>query len=167
MRTSRVIRKYFWDPLVTTRDRFYHKGFYLSPTQLGQRQIQENIDVHAMSEGASGEQEQIDRRTTKGDNQLHQRAGCLGQKGVVTATHNACIRELLLQVSVHGKADRHMRLLTIETESRLGTIVLTLWDQEVCSQFCSKKELWEAAKVEEMKIPWAEAQAGLPVPEEQ
>jgi hypothetical protein len=27
--------------------------------------------------------------------------------------------------------------------------------------------LWEAAKDEEMKIPWAEAHAGLPVPEEQ
>ena len=54
-----------------------------------------------------------------------QSAGCLGQKEVVTAAHNACIRELLSEVSVHGKADRHMRLLTIETESNLGT----LWDQ--------------------------------------
>ena len=50
-----------------------------------------------------------------------QSAGCLGQKEVVTAAHNACIRELLQEVNVHGKADRHMRLLTIETESRLGT----------------------------------------------
>ena len=49
-----------------------------------------------------------------------QSAGCLGQKEVVTAAHNACIRELLQEVNVHGKADRHMRLLTIETESRLG-----------------------------------------------
>jgi hypothetical protein len=49
-----------------------------------------------------------------------QSAGCLGQKKVVTAAHNACIRELLQEVKVHGKADRHMRLLTIETESRLG-----------------------------------------------
>ena len=59
------------------------------------------------------------------------------KKEVVTAAHNACIRELLREVSVHGKADRHMRLLKIETESRLGT----LWDQEGCSQFCSKEEL--------------------------
>jgi hypothetical protein len=29
----------------------------------------------------------------------------------------------------HGKADRHMRLLTIETENKLGT----LWDQEECN----------------------------------
>ena len=50
-----------------------------------------------------------------------QSAGCLGQKEVVTSAHNACIRELLQEVKVHGKADRHMRLLTIETESRLGT----------------------------------------------
>jgi hypothetical protein len=46
-----------------------------------------------------------------------QSAGCLGQKEVVTNAHNACIRELLQEVNVHGKADRHMRLLTIEAES--------------------------------------------------
>jgi hypothetical protein len=55
-----------------------------------------------------------------------QSAGCLGQKEVVTAAHNACIRELLQEVNVHGKADRHMKFLTIETGSRLST----LWDQE-------------------------------------
>jgi hypothetical protein len=55
-----------------------------------------------------------------------QSAECLGQKEVVTAAHNACIRELLQEVNAHGKAERHMKLLTIETESRLGT----LWDQE-------------------------------------
>ena len=47
-----------------------------------------------------------------------QSAGCLGPKEVVAAAHNACIRELLQEVNMHGKADRHMRLLTIETESR-------------------------------------------------
>jgi hypothetical protein len=35
-------------------------------------------------------------------------------------SHNACIQELLHEVNVHGKADRHMRLLTVEKESRLG-----------------------------------------------
>ena len=49
-----------------------------------------------------------------------QSSGCLGQKQVVTAAHNACSWELLQEVSVHGKADRHMRLLTIETESKKG-----------------------------------------------
>ena len=34
-------------------------------------------------------------------------------------------------------------------------------------QFCAKDELWEAAKNEEMKIPWKEASEGQPVPEEQ
>ena len=92
-----------------------------------------------------------------------QSAGCLGQKEVVTAAHNACIRELLQEVNVHEKADRHMRLLTIETESRLGT----LWDQEECNRFCSKKELWAAAREDDMKIPWKEAYEGPPVPEEQ
>jgi hypothetical protein len=51
-----------------------------------------------------------------------QSAGCLGQKEVVTAAHNACIGELLQEVTVHGKADRHMKLLTSETESTLGTL---------------------------------------------
>jgi len=92
-----------------------------------------------------------------------QSAGCLGQKEVVTAAHNACIRELLQEVDVHGKADRHMKLLTIETESRLDT----LWDQEQCTQFCSRDELWEAAKEEEMKIPCKPANEGSPIPEEQ
>jgi hypothetical protein len=54
---------------------------------------------------------------------------CLGQKEVVTAAHNACIRELLQEINVHGKADRHMKLLTLERESSLGS----LWDQEQCT----------------------------------
>ena len=40
-----------------------------------------------------------------------QSAGCLRPKEVVTAAHNACIRELLQEVDVHGKADRHMKIL--------------------------------------------------------
>ena len=67
---------------------------------------------------------------------------------MVTAAHNTCIRELLQEVNMHGKADRHMRLLTIEAKSMLGT----LWDQD---------------KEEEMKIPWKEANEGPPVPGEQ
>jgi hypothetical protein len=43
----------------------------------------------------------------------------------------------------------------------------TLWDQEQCTQFCSKEELWEAAKEEEMKIPWKDEKQGAPVPEDQ
>jgi hypothetical protein len=87
----------------------------------------------------------------------------LGQKEVVTAAHNAWIRELLQEVNEYGRAGRHMKLLTIETESRLGT----LWDQEECDQFCSKEELWESARDEEMKIPWRASNEGPPVPEEQ
>ena len=37
-------------------------------------------------------------------------------------------------------------------QGRLGT----LWDQKQCTQVCSKEELWEAAKEEEMRIPWKE-----------
>jgi hypothetical protein len=46
----------------------------------------------------------------------------LEQREVLIAAHDAGIRELLKEVNVHGKADRHTRLLTIETESRLGTL---------------------------------------------
>ena len=77
---------------------------------------------------------------------------------MVNAVHNACIRELLRLVNVHGKASRHMKLLTIKTESRLGT----LWDQEECNPLCSKKERWEAARDEELKIPWKGASEGQP-----
>ncbi len=56
-----------------------------------------------------------------------------------------------------------MKFLMTETESSLGT----LWDQEQCTQFCSKEELWEAAKEEEMKIPWKDEKEGAAVPEDQ
>ena len=92
-----------------------------------------------------------------------QSAGCLGQKEVVTAAHTACIRSCYNKSMCNGKADRHMRLPTIETESRLGT----LWDQEECNQFCSKEDLWEAAIDEERKILCRAANEGPPVPEEQ
>ena len=52
---------------------------------------------------------------------------------------------------------------TVETESRLGT----LWDQEQRMQLCSKEEVWEAAKEEEMKIPWKNVNEESPVSEEQ
>ena len=53
--------------------------------------------------------------------------------------------------------------VVIAAHSSLGT----LWDQEQCTQFCSKEELWEAAKEEEMKIPWKDEKEGSPAPEEQ
>ncbi len=49
----------------------------------------------------------------------------------------SCYKKSMCMSVDNEKADRHMRLLTIETESRLGT----LWDQEECNQFCSKEEL--------------------------
>ena len=51
-----------------------------------------------------------------------QSAGCLGPKEVVITAHNTCIRKLLQEVDGHGKADRHMKLLTTETGSSLGTL---------------------------------------------
>jgi len=35
---------------------------------------------------------------------------------------SACIRELLQAIDMHGKTDRHMKLLTIEKESRGYTL---------------------------------------------
>ena len=69
----------------------------------------------------------------------------------------------LLLLLLHGKADRHMKLLTLERESSLGS----LWDQEQCTQFCSKDELWETAKEEEMRIPWKDGNEESSVSEEQ
>jgi hypothetical protein len=45
-------------------------------------------------------------------------AGCLGQKEVVTAAHNACIRELLQAIDMHGKTDRHMYFLFLQERTR-------------------------------------------------
>ena len=112
----------------------------------------QNRDVHVVSESARGLWTQLEQI---GHIQIN---GCLGQKEVVTASHNACIRELLHKVNVHGKADRHMPLLKIEAESMLAT----LWDQEECNQFCSKEELWAASREEEMKIPCQEQEANGP-----
>jgi hypothetical protein len=77
-----------------------------------------------------------------------QSVGCLGQREVVITAHNACIRELLREVNVHG---------------RLGT----LWVQEECNEFCSMEELWESVRDEEMKILWKGASEGQPPTEEQ
>jgi hypothetical protein len=93
----------------------------------------------------------------KGDNWPYSKCGVPWTNG------GGHCSELLQEVNVHGKANRHMKLLTIEAESRLGT----LWDQEQCLQFCSKDEVWEAAKGEEMKIPWKEASEGQPEREDQ
>jgi hypothetical protein len=101
----------------------------------------------------------MERRATEGDNRPHSEHRVPWTKGgghrLAQCVHPGA---LLQEVNVHGKADRHMRLLTIETESMLNT----LWDQEECNQFCSKEELWEAAREEEMKIPWQAANEGQP-----
>jgi hypothetical protein len=61
-----------------------------------------------------------------------QSSGCLGQKEVVTAAHNACIRELLQEVNVHGNANRHMKLLTRQNElSRQKAVGHTLGPRTV------------------------------------
>jgi hypothetical protein len=122
--------------------------------------LQENGRVHTVHEESGSSWNRELPKETIGHIQS---AGCLGQKEVVTAAHNTRIQELLQEVNVHGKADRRMKLLTIETESRLGT----LWDQEQCRQFCSRDELLKAAKEEEMKISWKAVNEESPILEEQ
>ena len=58
----------------------------------------------------------------------------------------------------------HFKLIRLR---RISLATLPRYRRQQCAQFCSKDELWEAAKGEEMKIPWKEAQEGLSVPEEQ
>ena len=76
-----------------------------------------------------------------------QSAGCLGQKEVVTSSHNAFIRELIQEVNVHWKEDRHLTLLKIKTESRLDK----LWDQEECNQFVRRKNFGKKREMKKRK----------------
>jgi hypothetical protein len=50
-----------------------------------------------------------------------QGAGFLEQREVVIAEPDVCVKELLQEIESSGKADRRLKLLTIETESSLGT----------------------------------------------
>jgi hypothetical protein len=63
-----------------------------------------------------------------------QSAGCPGQKGSGHRGTQCKYTGATARRPCAWKADGHMRLLTIETESNL----CTLWDQEECNQLCSK-----------------------------
>ena len=78
-----------------------------------------------------------------------QSAGCLGQSEVVTTAHNECIRGLIGDLQMHRKKRSNLTFLTMESEHTINT----LWEQDGCSEICSKEELWEAAKEVEMSIP--------------
>ena len=78
-----------------------------------------------------------------------QSAGCLGQSEVVTAAHNRCIKDLLRDIQAHKGKKSKLVMISIEAEQTIGT----LWDQDECSAFCTKEELWEESKLAEMAIP--------------
>jgi ribonuclease HI len=78
-----------------------------------------------------------------------QSAGCLGQSEVVTTAHNECIRGLIGDLQMHRKKRSNLTFLTMESEHTINT----LWEQDGCSEICSKEELWEAVKEVEMSIP--------------
>jgi len=50
---------------------------------------------------------------------------------------------------MHRKKRSNLTFLTMESEHTINT----LWEQDGCSEICSKEELWEAAKEVEMSIP--------------
>ena len=77
-----------------------------------------------------------------------QSAGCAGQSEAVTAAHNKCIRDLMGDIQVHRKKKSNLTFLTMEEEHTIST----LWEQDGCSKICSKEELWQAAKSDEMQI---------------
>ena len=77
-----------------------------------------------------------------------QSAGCAGQSEAVTAAHNKCIRDLMGDIQVHRKKKSNLTFLTMEEEHTIST----LWEQDGCSEICSKEELWQAAKSDEMQI---------------
>ena len=83
-----------------------------------------------------------------------QSAGCAGQIEAVTAAHNKCIRDLMGDIQVHRKKQSNLTFLTMEEEHTIST----LWEQDGCSEICSKEDLWQAAKSEEMRIPLLEEQ---------
>ena len=51
-------------------------------------------------------------------------------------------------IQVHRKKKSNLTFLTMEEEHTIST----LWEQDGCSEICSKEELWQAAKSDEMLI---------------
>lgn len=78
-----------------------------------------------------------------------QSAACAGQREVVTAAHHAVFGALMADIAAHQEANRDVVILTLEKEKTIRT----LWEDEQCTQICSKDELWAASKHTEMTIP--------------
>ena len=86
-----------------------------------------------------------------------QSAGCLGQSDVVTAAHNKCIRDLLGDIQMHQRKGSKLVMVTTESERTIGK----LWEQEGCSEICTKEELWEESRATEMTIPFHDLAQGM------
>ena len=86
-----------------------------------------------------------------------QSAGCLGQSDVVTAAHNKYIRDLLGDIQMHQRKGSKLVMVTTESERTIGK----LWEQEGCSEICTKEELWEESRATEMTIPFHDLAQGM------
>ena len=91
-----------------------------------------------------------------------QSAGCLGQSEVVTAAHNRCIKDLLRDIQTHKGKKSKLVMISIEAEQTIDK----MWDQDECSIFCTKEELWEESKLAEMAIPFKDRNESSPVSEQ-
>ena len=112
------------------------------------RSSKAGIEASTSGSFKNGQEWGKERRTTAGDNRPHSERRVPWTKGGGHSRAQCVHPGVATRSQCAWKADRHMRLLTIETENRLGT----LWDQEQCNQFCSKEELWEAVRDAEMKM---------------
>ena len=69
------------------------------------------------------------------------RAGCWGQRAVVTAVHHNCFDALMADVVNHVGKERTTVFTTLDTEM----ILSTLWDHEGLEAVCGKKDLCREA----------------------
>ena len=78
-----------------------------------------------------------------------QRAGCNGQKEVVTLAHNNSFRDLMFDITRHQRATSDREFTTVGSKKTLDL----LCQKEEFASIYSREELWEAVADEEAKTP--------------
>ena len=58
---------------------------------------------------------------------------------------------------MHQRKDSKLVMVTTESERTIGK----LWEQEGCSEICTKEELWEESRATEMTIPFHDQAQGI------
>ena len=67
---------------------------------------------------------------------------CIAQREAVTKAHNDSIKALMDDVIKHGKRDRALEFVTLDSEHTLRT----LWANTRCAEVCDAEALWQAAE---------------------